>query len=355
MPSLFGACSSVQVDRAQRADLISLAQVTPAFAVFSRDPTKVRFLAAQAELDEGVNTLRVCGGCEAPPRVTVYSRTINDDGGHHLDQVDLRVRCRRCDMCLKARGMMWKHRAIVEASASPRTWFLTLTFNWRLVDLDEQGAVAFASKQLTNYFKRLRKAGHKFRYLAVFERHKSGMPHIHVLVHCMSKITWRDLNTEWRVGFSSIKLVSNPEVTAGYVTKYTLKARDSVCRIRASVGYGTPAAHGRPQFRPLVERSEYEQGVSNRDHTTGHRREGRHRAVAVFPRSSPCSVQSAGKGGLSAFGVSHRPPAQSGSSLHSGEDAGARYGPPDCGGQGARQRAISHVFGRCPAGDSRSG
>lgn len=90
---------------------------------------------------------------------------------------------------------------------------------------------------------RLRKRGHKFSYLLVFERHKSGEPHMHFLLHEKgSPILKRQLAEQWPHGFTKIKLVGAAkrqvpaDQAAFYVAKYL--AKDFQARQIASKGYG---------------------------------------------------------------------------------------------------------------------
>jgi len=93
------------------------------------------------------------------------------------------------------------------------------------------------SKQMTLYWKRLRKAKHRFRYMMAAEAHQSGYPHIHALVHEVSApIPKRILQEEWPFGFTHCKLVRNGPKAAWYVSKYLSK--DMRTRVRASQHYG---------------------------------------------------------------------------------------------------------------------
>ena len=121
--------------------------------------------------------------------------------------VDMHVACRKCENCLNRRAAHWRLRASAETRAAPRTWFVTLTYRpdllfrnltrtrvrlakarveWETLSeherFIEQEKECFSDVQ--RWFKRLRKNhGAPFRYLAVTERHKSGAPHFHVLLH----------------------------------------------------------------------------------------------------------------------------------------------------------------------------
>lgn len=92
------------------------------------------------------------------------------------------------------------------------------------------------SKEITKYFKRLRKSGLKFRYVLVTEAHKDGYPHYHALVHEVSaQIPKQKLEEQWPFGFTTFRLVKDMKA-AYYIAKYL--AKDARTRIRASQGYG---------------------------------------------------------------------------------------------------------------------
>ena len=212
------------------------------------------------------------GNCQRPVTVTLKSRpvtegykmTVVQPGKGEVSQfADVQVRCRECPACLKARTASWRYRAKAEWRIAPRTWLCTLTFTpeehyraWAIAhrELSAQGVDAekldadeafearhrICGTSVTKWFKRLRKAGHVFRYLEVCEAHKSGLPHYHVLVHEASSapIAARALKAAWettQAGHFHCKLVTDVG-GATYATKYLLKTR--LARVRASIAYG---------------------------------------------------------------------------------------------------------------------
>lgn len=94
-------------------------------------------------------------------------------------------------------------------------------------------------KEITLFLKRVRKAAgvSSLRYLLVREKHKSGLPHYHALIHESGEvpIRYKVLEDNWNWGFSKFKLLED-ERAATYVTKYLGKSNDG--RVRASIGYG---------------------------------------------------------------------------------------------------------------------
>lgn len=176
--------------------------------------------------------------------------------------VTLHVRCRRCVWCLKQRAILWANKARYEIERSPRTWFATYTASpdqqarWimgaslacskrsvafeRLSETDQFREICReAGPDITRYVKRVRKqTGAKLRYLWVAERHQSGLPHWHALVHDLDPtrpIRKAVLKGQWNHGFSRFKLVEH-HGAAWYLCKYLSK--DIATRVRSSLEYG---------------------------------------------------------------------------------------------------------------------
>lgn len=160
--------------------------------------------------------------------------------------------------------MIWMHRAESEIRRHQRTWFCTFTLSpeqhalmWmkacsRLrkagINPSELSAergfkerAAESQKLFSDFMKRLRKKGKsQVRYLLVVESHKSGLPHLHALLHEVEgSLTYRDISGEWYAGFCTAKLVEDTtDKSVRYVTKYL--AKQAVSRVRASLHYGEP-------------------------------------------------------------------------------------------------------------------
>lgn len=200
--------------------------------------------------------------CEEPIVIhAIGLPSMFDPGGKPLP-VEMQARCRKCSACLRHRRRLWTARAIDEIAASGRTWFGTLTarpserlrIQWEaeraylrpsheafssLAYSDQFRYLARAmGKELTKYLKRIRKYG-ALRYFAVFEAHKDGFPHVHLLIHEQQYMhRKRDLQDQWRIGFSHFKLTDREPAAAVYVAKYL--AKDALTRVRASQSYGQP-------------------------------------------------------------------------------------------------------------------
>lgn len=194
-----------------------------------------------------------------------------DPGSDHPLLLELIVPCRRCGPCLRRRAWQWRMKALEEMRAASRTWFLTLTLSpdqhfrvlsvarnachersTRFEELSEAdqfaARVAACTPDITRYVKRVRKeSGAPLRYLLVAERHESGLPHFHALLHEVSAampVRKRTLQGQWLLGFSQVKLTTD-EAAAWYVCKYLTK--ELATRVRSSLRYGkTTSVDRRP-------------------------------------------------------------------------------------------------------------
>lgn len=193
------------------------------------------------------------------------------------------VRCRDCDRCLRAKQFHWARRALRETERTTalggRTWFGTLTLT-----PDAQGVMLDRAKlrsdedandemwsdpfcdvrfnsvrrelhlEVRRAFARLRKCGHRFSYMLVFERHlgggaSHGLPHMHFLLHEKGPpIRKLEIQSQWPWGFSNCKLVGgkakdapHPAKAAFYVAKYLGKSKQA--RQIASKDYGSKEAY----------------------------------------------------------------------------------------------------------------
>lgn len=202
--------------------------------------------------------------CERPIVLSAIGLPGMLDADRSRLPVELHGRCRNCRPCLRHRQRLWTARAIDELRWSPRSWFGTLTvapehrFRFRMItDLSVQRRrreplsslsdaelfkeiAAPLNKEATDFLKRIRSAQPltRLRYLLVTEKHKSGDPHMHILLHNAGEpIRKAVLEEQWRVGFSHWRLVpAGDDSPAVYACKYLTK--DSLTRVRASRRYG---------------------------------------------------------------------------------------------------------------------
>lgn len=181
------------------------------------------------------------------------------------------VRCRQCSTCRRAKRNYWAYAALeqtrIAQESGQRTWFGTLTLSpaaqgimldrarlasdepnasyWDDPKCDRRfsGVRKELQLEVRRYWARLRKTGHRFKYLLVFERHKTGLPHMHFLLHEVSgPVRKRELEAQWLWGFSKPILVGGsskrtipPTQAAFYVAKYLSKSNQA--RQIASKGY----------------------------------------------------------------------------------------------------------------------
>ena len=154
-----------------------------------------------------------------------------------------------------------------ELALWPRTWFVTLTLSpawqhqifmaemadrnsrgWRDGDFDPVNSewnlrAVGCGKLLTKWLKNVRKphsgeAAIDLRYLCSIERHKSGLPHMHLLMHeAGGGLTYRRILDRWKYGrVKQAKLVSDQQAAAWYVCKYV--SYNEATRVRCSQRYG---------------------------------------------------------------------------------------------------------------------
>lgn len=188
--------------------------------------------------------------CDDPQRI---HRITDPKAPARTLEVNFWAPCRKCAKCLQFRQMKWRERALVEIMRGNRTWFVTLTFSpVHLTGITfeaakERGSDALsrlekaAYRHVQRYFKRLRKEGAVFRYLAVFEQgEQNGRPHYHLLLHETGErpILKRTIEGKWRRGSHvHCRLVAKEaDGAASYVTKYATKSAS--VRLRASQRYG---------------------------------------------------------------------------------------------------------------------
>lgn len=229
-------------------------------------PGRARVMSRESARDYQFNrTVKTAGvgrnACSNPVELQAIGLPSIREGKGALP-LTVEARCRKCPECLSHRRQLWTARAVDEIAAARRTWFGTFTvspdnrFRLRvraerkklragreaLSSLDASEQFAIMAAELLNeaqlWLKRVRsQSGEKLRYLLVAEAHKSGDPHLHILVHePAGPITKRMLEDQWRLGFSHWRLVGTSPGAATYVCKYL--AKDATVKVRASQRYG---------------------------------------------------------------------------------------------------------------------
>lgn len=118
--------------------------------------------------------------------------------------------------------------------------------DWQSIDAAERFGFLQqeALQEVQRYWKRLRRRGLVFKYLAVFEPDQAGKPHIHCLIHEVDPARpslKRELDEGWGLGFTKFRLLKwesddRPPLGAiTYVTKAIATHRQG--RICASFDY----------------------------------------------------------------------------------------------------------------------
>lgn len=229
------------------------------------------------------------GRCERPVPLELEARPSERFGAKRIRVargtahpliLTMHVPCRTCPSCRKARMKEWAARALTEHRQAQRSWFATFTFRpdahyqmlgrgvlraeARAIPADEivgeredRAQFEECAREITLYLKRVRKnTGARIRYILVAERHKSGLPHFHALIHEVTgSVKYEDLRSQWHHGFGMWKLVRD-EAAAFYVVKYLGKAQDA--RVRASLHYGRqPGIRANPIASEASVLSEY--------------------------------------------------------------------------------------------------
>lgn len=252
-----------------------------AVAVRMKSLGEIRQLAARALAAGGVLkshsrvTWAIAGNCSDPftteyyGRTTAWERNLGRERGTRVMVVEIETRCRKCEKCLRAQQNLWRTRAIAEWNTAARTWMGTLTLSpdahaailfrararlgeakWHAMSADQQflARADLIGEELTKLWKRIRKNSKlpsgALRYLRVFEKHPGagpahGLPHIHCLLHEVRSdqpVREKMLATQWKLGFSTWRLVTDPK-GCRYVTDYVTKSA-GLARVRASQHYG---------------------------------------------------------------------------------------------------------------------
>lgn len=166
--------------------------------------------------------------------------------------------------CFSVRAQDWVGRCIAESRTSVANRFVTLTYGGGLVPSSE----VLTYSDVQKYLKRLRKAGHKFRYFAVGEYGSAkGRAHWHLILFYQAEppggyLHARSDEKHWPHGFSQSEVASNASIR--YCVKYLYKDLGSDEAKQAKFVLSKNPAIGVPYFRKLG--MDYaKQGVSPRD------------------------------------------------------------------------------------------
>jgi hypothetical protein len=151
------------------------------------------------------------------PDISVKS----SNGAHEANA----VRCKRwsCEICAQIN----RRRVIALGVAGKPTAFLTLTVSSNHYETPDDAARDL-KRGLVALRKRIRRTwpGETMSFLAVFEQHKSGWPHLHLLIRApfmpikWLKAAWEEITGSFMVNIQAIKNIGQ---RAFYVAKYVGK------------------------------------------------------------------------------------------------------------------------------------
>lgn len=173
---------------------------------------------------------------------------------------DLPVRCRKCAPCRQTHTDSWTLAAMAEHETSLESWTLTLTYK-----PGEVGENFLKYSDIQNLMKRLRKAGHEFRYVCAGELGgKKGRPHWHLIIFWQTPppdrgkiIGYSDCGTyerrdwpSWPHGHTVIDPIFGAR-SVRYICKYIQKADEGAGKFTSSkrpgIGQDYFDAHARAQ------------------------------------------------------------------------------------------------------------
>jgi len=137
------------------------------------------------------------------------------------------AQCRKCDECIAARKRMWIGRLLAEQQTCLETWFCTFTYRGGDENTHAQ-VLRYSDLQKT--FKRLRRAGHKFKYIAVGEYGgKLGRAHFHAIIYWQTPPPHVTMDERidhplWPHGFMQAEYPRSQQGAATYIMDYLNKS-----------------------------------------------------------------------------------------------------------------------------------
>lgn len=143
------------------------------------------------------------------------------------------AKCRKCETCIKERKLRWIGRMLAAEQTARQTWFCTFTYGGGY-DNDRAYWLDYADLQRT--FKRYRKAGHRFQYLAVGEYgSKANRAHFHGIIYWDSEPPDRPMGVQlnkpdeqdpkmkchfWDKGIVQYEFPKSQQAAAVYMMEY---------------------------------------------------------------------------------------------------------------------------------------
>ncbi|AXH75686.1 MAG: replication initiator protein [Microviridae sp.] len=137
---------------------------------------------------------------------------------------DVMVPCGKCPACKLRRVNDWVIRLTEEERHHKYAMFLTLTYQTEHIPISPNHFMTLKKEDLQNFFKRLRKQGHTFKYFAVGEY--GGLrkrPHYHIIL--MGDMTEQNVVDAWTLNGEMLGGVNIGSVSGNSIA-YTLKYID---------------------------------------------------------------------------------------------------------------------------------
>lgn len=111
------------------------------------------------------------------------------------------VPCGKCPQCLKRRVASWSFRLEMESLLWNKQYFLTLTYDNEHVPITKNGFLTLEPRDLTLFFKKLRKRAGKIKYYLCGEYGtNTKRPHYHVILFATSSLFESDIESSWYQG-----------------------------------------------------------------------------------------------------------------------------------------------------------
>ncbi len=162
----------------------------------------------------------------SPKKIKVKPRTLINHSTKKIIPSNVSeqlVPCGKCPMCLKSKQMQWIFRINQEIKYNefPNSYFITLTYAENRVP-KRKGVKTLYKRHPQLFLKRLRKAGHKIKYILVGEYGtKTSRPHYHLL--CWTTANETAIEKAWSHGHIHVGKIQPASI--GYVLKYILNPR----------------------------------------------------------------------------------------------------------------------------------
>lgn len=146
---------------------------------------------------------------------------LNRNTFHHPTTSYAYLPCGQCFSCRASRAREWALRCDHERNHHAAATFITLTYRELPSNGYITGSLFYRHVQL--FWKRLRKAGYRFRYFCCGEYgSKRGRPHYHALIFGVN-IPEHEILKYWKLGIVDAQPVYPGDQAGGYIAGYAVK------------------------------------------------------------------------------------------------------------------------------------